>query len=58
MSLHGTGSSAPGSWLHSNETTCHGRVAKAERVSLVRLRVTAGLRRLRLERGADGIGDG
>ena len=57
MSLHRMGSSAPGSWLHSNETTCHGRLAKAERVSLVRL-PTSGLRCLSVKLGADGIGDG
>ena len=52
MSLHGTGSSASGSRLHSIETTCHGRVANAQRLLL------AGLRRLLVERGAEGIDDG
>lgn len=52
ISAHAIGSNAPGSRLHTIETTCQGRVAKA-----LGLRATE-LRCLLWVGGSEGVGDG
>jgi len=57
MSLHGIWSNAPGSRLHTMETTCQGRVAKLLAGRAPGPRATE-LRRFSVVRGTEGFGDG